>query len=114
MEAGSGRTETARSDAVDPVDEEEALLKAQIAELKAANMRMHEETAKKQAELEAANAKPKGGKKGSPRGKGDKEKGAAAAEGGAPGEWKKCTSKSGKPFWYNKKTKKSVWKDPTT
>ena len=29
-------------------------------------------------------------------------------------DWTKHTSKkSGKPYWYNKKTKKSVWKDPT-
>lgn len=30
-----------------------------------------------------------------------------------PADWKKHASKSGRPFWYNKKTKKSVWKDPT-
>ena len=94
-----------------------AQLRQEQQEKKALEDKLEEEAAERkrlEAELEAANAKPKGGKKGSPRGKGDKEKGAAAAEGSAPGEWKKCASKSGKPFWYNKKTKKSVWKDPTT
>ena len=46
-----------------------------------------------------------------------KKKKAAAtepAEGeGNPADWKRHTSKSGKPYWYNKKTKKSSWKDPT-
>lgn len=105
---------------------EQQLLEAVKAQLrheqedrKALEEKLENEAAERQrleAELEAAKAKAK---KTSPRAKGDKEKkqkddaSAPAGGGAAGGEWKKCTSKSGKPFWYNKKTKKSVWKDPT-
>lgn len=59
-----------------------------------------------QAELDAAKAAAAKAGKAKKKKKDEDDSGDAS-------DWKKCTSKSGKPFWYNKKTKKSVWKDPT-
>ena len=69
--------------------DENAKLQLQLAEAAA-----EKEQLKKQLE-EAQKPKPK------PEAQGD------------PKDWTKHTAKSGKPFWYNKKTKKSVWNDPT-
>ena len=87
-------------------------MKAQLAQEKLDKQAMQdqiameqEEKARLQGELDAANVKAEKRAK-SPK----KEK---KEDMGDVADWKKCTAKSGKPFWYNKKTKKSVWKDPT-
>ena len=69
--------------------DENAKLQLQLAEAAA-----EKEQLKKQLE-EAQKPKPK------PEAQGD------------PKDWTKHKAKNGKPFWYNKKTKKSVWNDPT-
>lgn len=99
----------------DAVLEAARLTSQKLKEEEGAREKLEQQLFEERSERERLQAALDEAQKGKKKKKKDKSPPKSAPEDmGNPADWNKHTSKSGKPYWYNKATKKSVWKDPTS